>query len=251
MQGSERDSQLDELVIDQAAGSERDTRAVEAGGDPCGRFDRPCERRGGASRSAARQLLQPPGDPGPTGDGLEQRQLERLDEAKRSRHGERWGLPPEDVLAQLPDDRRGQRAAMIGRDLAVDGHRGGLPARRSCAVDGVPENAAVLTAVVSEVHVAAGRGEPPGRRVGKLVAEDFERRGRVRGAHQGGELAVDREQRDCHGERLQHRNRGRERRHLGPAVHATGQQSTRTPAMARTLMAFSHRGARLTSQARP
>ena len=73
--------------------------------------------------------------------------------------------------------------------------------------------------------MAAGRGEPPGPRVGKGVAEDLEHRGRVRHVDQRWELAVDGKQRNRHGERFQHRNRRRERRQLGATPHGAGQWS--------------------------
>ena len=219
LQGGERLPELDELVLDAAAGDERDAGAVKAGRHPRRRVDGSRERRSGT-----RPVLQQLRDPGPAGHGLQQRQLQRFDEAERSRDGERRSAPPEQPRAQLRDGRRGHRTATIGSDLAVDGDRRGLLAGRSAAMHDVPEDTAVLAAVVTAVDVAAGRGEASAPRVGERVAEDLEHGGRVRSAHQGGELAVDREQRDCHGERLQHRNRGRERRHLGPAVHATGQR---------------------------
>src|SRR5439155_7075714 len=142
-----------------------------------------------APGSAARPVLQQRGYPGPARDGLQQRQLQRFDEAERLRNGERRVLTPEDPLAQLGDDGRGECAAMIGRDLAVDGDRRGLLAGSSRAVDGVAEDAAMLTAIVTELDMAASRGGPPGPRVGKRVGEEIEHRGRVRHANQRWELA--------------------------------------------------------------
>src|SRR5881397_351933 len=207
LQGGKRVAQLDQLVVDPAPGSERDPRAVQGGRDPRGRLDR-CRKRPRAvvPASVPRPVLQQRSNPGPARDGLQQRQLQRFDEAERSRDGERRVLASEDALAELGDDGRGERAAMIGRDLAVDGDRPGLLAGPSRAVDGVAEDAAVLTAIVTEVHMAARRGEPPGPRVRKRAAEDIEHRGRVRHVDQRGELAVDGEQRNRHGERLQYRN---------------------------------------------
>ena len=222
----ERLLQLGELVFGTACGSDSDARGVKTRRNPRGPVGRILQCRRPVCFGRVLQVFpQELGDPWHAGDGFQQNEPQRLDESERSRNGKRPGPPPKDPLAQLQHGRRGQRAAIVPRHLSEDGRPGSLVAGRSRALQRVTENAVVLARVMRHVDSTAHRDEwlPVHRR--RCFAEDLEHRGRIRGPDERGELAIDWEQRNRHGERLEHRNRRDERWQIAPTAHGGGERT--------------------------
>ena len=132
-----------------------------------------------------------------------------------------------EALPQRWYGHRRQRAAIVPRDLPEHGHPGSLRAVRSHALQRVAENTVVLARVVRDVYSTLHRDERRRVRAGERIAENLEDRGRIRGADEGRELAVDRVQRNVHGERLQRRNPGGERSHVVTAAHGGSKRHAR------------------------
>ena len=213
--------ELGQLVVDSALPSQPDARAVEPGRHGRGLVDRVFQRRHPERIAAAEAFLEEREDAGHAGDGLQQDEAHRFEESQWPRDRERPGPPPLEPLVQLRQGGHGQGAAIVPGDLAEHSHRLSV----AFALERVAEHTVVLARIVHDVHATANGSERSPVPAGERAPQDFEHCVRVRRGHERGQIPVDREQRDGHGERLHQGGRRRERGHFGPAAHRVGERA--------------------------